>query len=60
MTDVKIKDVAPETKVGTLIPARREYSLKLPIKYRGVDKIAGEKVKLNDRQAERLKESGHI
>lgn len=39
---------------------RREHTLKLPITQGNVDKVAGDKVNLNDRQADALRTSGHI
>ena len=49
-----------EVKSGETITARREYTLKKPIVQKGKEKGVGEKVKLNDRQAEWLKGSEHI
>lgn len=42
---------------------RREHTLKLPVvdaSQGGVEKVAGDKVTLTDREAEVLRESGHI
>lgn len=49
-----------EPLVGETITGPREYTLKKPITYKGKDKVPGDKVKLNDRQAEWLKGSEHI
>lgn len=45
---------------GELITGRREYVLLKPITQAGERKEPPAKVKLNDRQAEWLKGSGHI
>lgn len=45
---------------GELVTESKEYTLKEKITYKGEPKGPGAKVKLNARQAERLKESGHI
>ncbi len=47
-------------KTGELVTAPGRYILKEPIVYGGDDKNPGDEVKLDDRQAERLKKSGHI
>lgn len=50
------QDSAVEQKVVEV----KEYTLKKPITYRGEARKEGEKVKLRQDQADRLKESGHI
>lgn len=47
-------------KSGEVVTSLKEYTLKEKITYKGESKGPGAKVKLNARQAERLKESGHI
>lgn len=54
-------DLAKATADATAAPnPRREYTVKNPITQRGVDKVAGDKVNLTDRQADELRKSGHI
>lgn len=58
MSNEKSSSVAkPLTDNPTL---DREYELLKPIVYRGKEVTPPTKVSLNDRQAERLRESGHI
>lgn len=56
----KNQPVEEETLPGEVITGPREYTLKKPIVNRGEAKVSGDKVVLSDRQAERLKGSGHI
>lgn len=56
----KDQSVEEEHLGGELITGPREYFLKKPIIQAGVERKEGEPVKLNDRQAEGLKGSGHI
>lgn len=49
-----------EPIVGETITGPCEYTLKKKIVFKGDEKSPGTKVKLNARQAERLRESGHI
>lgn len=52
--------VKDEALDGELVTGPREYILKKPITHKGDPKVPGDKVELNDRQAEWLKGSGHI
>lgn len=45
---------------GQVVTGQREYTLKKPITHKGRPRVTGDKVKLNDRQAKRLKGSEHI
>jgi len=56
----KREEQAPEESTGEEVTALKEYTLKKKIVFKGEDKAPGAKVKLNARQAEWLKESGHI
>jgi len=47
-------------QTGELVTAPGRYILKKAIVYRGELKKPGSEVALNDRQAEQLKQSGHI
>lgn len=49
-----------EELVGEVITGSKLFKLKMPIVMSGVERMKGEKVELNDRQAESLKRSGHI
>lgn len=49
-----------QSLTGELITGPREYTVKKPITHKGEGKVPGDKVVLNDRQAEWLKGSGHI
>ncbi|WP_394131913.1 DUF7210 family protein [Marinobacter nauticus] len=56
----KQEEQTQEVKSGEVVTSLKEYTLKEKITYKGEPKGPGAKVKLNARQAERLKESGHI
>jgi len=58
--DVLGEPVQKEALEGELVTGPREYTLEKPITYKGDSKVPGNKVELNDRQAKRLKGSGHI
>ena len=60
MRKKKIKTPIQEPLVGELITGPQEYTLLKPIVLNGVPRAVGEKVKLKDHQAERLKRSEHI
>ena len=47
-------------QTGELVTEPGRYILKKPIVYGGDLKAPDDEVKLDDRQAERLKQSGHI
>jgi hypothetical protein len=47
-------------EAGEVVTAPDRYILKKAIVYGGIDKKPGDEVKLDDRQAERLKQSDYI
>jgi len=59
-TELNIEEQPSMTSFEEPITGPCEYTLKKKIIFKGDEKAPGAKVKLNARQAEWLKESGHI
>ncbi len=59
---MKSDEAKPSADVNQAVDPnlRREYELKKKLIQAGVEKSVGDKVNLNDRQAEQFRKSGHI